>query len=89
MTESKGYDRVENMKRQKNQGDPFYQYRQRLKGVFVVTAGPKSFKVLAKALDYRSLREKMSKKEIDKTLFAIKYLEPKEAICAYATRVSL
>lgn len=77
------------MEKGKKQTDPFYQYRQRLKGVFVATAGPKSSKVVAKALDYRSLREKMAKEGLDKTLFAIKYLEPKEAICAYATRLSL
>lgn len=77
------------MKKGKKQTDPFYQYRQRLKGVFIATAGPKSSEVLVRALDYRSLREKMSKRGLDKTLFAIKYLEPKEAICAYATRFSL
>lgn len=77
------------MNKQKTKADPFYQYRQRLKGVFVATAGPKSSQVIAKALDYKTLRQKMSKKRLDKTLFAIKYLEPKEAICAYANRISL
>lgn len=63
--------------------DPFLQYRQELKGVFVATKGPKSTKVTAKALDYRALREKMAAKGLDKKPFAIKYLEPKGAICAY------
>ena len=70
--------------------DPFYQYRQKLKGVFVATEGPKSARVLAKAFDYKSLREEMSKKAVDKTTsFVIRYLEPKEAICAYAKRLPI
>lgn len=63
--------------------DSFSQHCQELKGVFVATKGPKSIKVTAKALDYKALRQKMATKGLDKKPFAIKYLEPKGAICAY------
>ena len=63
--------------------DPFLQYRQQLKGVFVATKGPRSTKVIARALDYKTLRERMATKGLEKSPFAIKYLEPKGAICAY------
>lgn len=63
--------------------DPFLQYRQELKGVFVATKSPKSTKVLAKALDYKALWQKIKTKKLDEEKISIKYLEPKGAICAY------
>lgn len=63
--------------------DPFFQYRQELKGVFVATKSPKSTIVLVKALDYRTLWEKIKAKKLDEEKISIKYLEPKGAICAY------
>ena len=67
----------------KRKTDPFYQHRQTLKGVFVATESPKSTKVVAKALDYRTLREKLDKLKLTRKPIAIRYLEPTEAICAY------
>ena len=67
----------------KRKVDPFYQHRQTLKGVFVATESPKSTKVIAKALDYRTLWEKIRAKKLDEEKIAIGYLEPKGAICAY------
>lgn len=67
----------------KNVKDPFYQYRLNLKGIFIATKTPLSTKVLAKALDYKSLEEELQKKGLSEKPIAIQYLEPKEAICAY------
>ena len=68
------------------QKDPFYQYRQSYKGVYIATASPSSKKVLAKGLDYRTLEENLAKKGLaDKEGIAIQYLEPKKAICAYSS----
>lgn len=71
------------MKKHKSQIDPFYQHRQALKGIFVATETPRSTKVLAKALDYKTLEEQLEKKGLADKPIAIQYLEPKGAICAY------
>lgn len=71
------------MKKEKIQADPFYQHRQALKGIFVATKTPESTAVIAKALDYRSLREKLDKMGLVDRPTAVRYLQPKEAICAY------
>ena len=64
--------------------DPFHQYRQSFKGVYIATASPSSKKVLAKGLDYRTLENNLKKKGLtDKKELAIQFLEPKKAICAY------
>lgn len=64
--------------------DPFYQYRQAYKGIYIATSSPSSTKILAKGLDYKTLEENLQKKGLaDKEGLAIQYLEPKKAICAY------
>lgn len=68
--------------RKNKKPDPFYQHRQTLKGVFVATK-LKSNKVLAKALDYKTLWKEIKAKDLDEEKISIKYLEPKGAICAY------
>ncbi len=73
----------------KKKTDPFYQHRQTLKGVFVATESPKSTKVIAKALDYRTLREKLNELKRTRKPVAIRYLEPTEAICAYCLDMHL
>lgn len=66
----------------RKKADPFYQHRQALTGVFVATK-PKTNRVLAKALDYRSLWEEIKAQKLNEEEISIKYLEPKGAICAY------
>lgn len=64
--------------------DPFYQYRQSYKGVYIATASSSSTKILAKGLDYKTLEESLREKGLaDKEGIAIQYLEPKKAICVY------
>ena len=67
--------------------DTFYRYRKLYKGVYIATAGPTSRKVIAQAFDYKTLEEILKKKGLNNRSLAIRYLEPKGAICAY--RVSL
>lgn len=70
----------------KQKQDIFYQHRLNLKGVFIATDTPKSTKILARALDYKSLEEELQRKGLARKSIAIQYLEPKEAICAYHAR---
>lgn len=64
--------------------DPFSQYRQAYKGVYIATGSPLNTKVLAQGLDYKTLEENLEKKGLaDKEGLAIQYLEPKKVICAY------
>lgn len=63
--------------------DPFRQYRQMYKGVFVATKTPRTTKVIAKALDYKTIQKQLEEMGLANEPISVRYLEPKEAICAY------
>lgn len=63
--------------------DKFWSLRQEFKGVFIATKNPNSTKIIASALDYRTLDNILKKKKLSDKPIAIQYLEPKKAICAY------
>lgn len=69
--------------------DQFAQFRQEYKGVFIATKSADSTKVLASALDYKTLEETLKKKKLSDKPIAVQFLEPKHAICAYGISIPL
>ncbi len=63
--------------------DPFARIRHEYKGVYIATTTPQSTRILAHAMDVRSLEEQLQKKRLADKPVAVQYLEPKRAICAY------
>lgn len=63
--------------------DTFYRYRKLYKGIYIATPSLSSTKVIAQAFDYKTLEEILKKKGFSNKPLAIRYLEPKGAICAY------
>lgn len=68
--------------------DKFAKYRQDYKGVFIATKDQNSISVVASAMDYKTLEQIITQKNLGKRSIAIQYLEPKKAICAYGVSIS-